>query len=65
MAAALSDTSGQDRELAAVVQRERGRLLAYIRRRIDDAVEAEDILQDALYELVAAYAQAEPVQHVG
>src|SRR4029077_8871682 len=49
MDAAISDPMSQDRQIAAVVQRERGRLLAFIRRRIDDASEAEDILQDVLY----------------
>jgi len=44
------------------VQRERGRLLAFIRRRIADAAEAEDVLQDALYELVLAYRMMQPVE---
>lgn len=56
MAAELTDRLSQDRQIAAAMQRERGRLLAYIRRRIDDAAEAEDILQDAFYELVSAAA---------
>jgi RNA polymerase sigma factor (sigma-70 family) len=61
----LSDPPRQDRDIAAAVQRERGRLLAYIRRRIGDASEAEDILQDALYELVAASRLAQPIEQVG
>ena len=65
MDAAISDPMSQDRQIAAVVQRERGRLLAFIRRRIDDATEAEDILQDVLYELVAAARLAQPVEQVG
>lgn len=64
-AAAISDLMSQDRQIAAAVARERGRLLAFIRRRIDDAAEAEDILQDALYELVAAVRLAQPVEQVG
>ncbi|HYM43951.1 MAG TPA: sigma-70 family RNA polymerase sigma factor [Steroidobacteraceae bacterium] len=55
----------QDRQIAAAVRRERPRLLAFIRRRIDDAAEAEDILQEALYELVAAARLAQPVEQVG
>ena len=54
--------AAQDREIASVVQRERGRLLAFIRRRIADAAEAEDVLQDALYELVLAYRMMQPVE---
>lgn len=65
MDAAVSDPMSQDRQLAAVALRERGRLLAFIRRRIDDAADAEDILQDALTELVAAARLAQPVEQVG
>ena len=53
----------QDRAIALTVQRERGRLLAFIRRSIADAAEAEDILQEALYELVVAYRMLQPVEH--
>jgi RNA polymerase sigma factor (sigma-70 family) len=68
MGAALTDrltVSAQDREIASTVQRERGRLLAFIRRRIADAAEAEDVLQDALYELVLAYRMMQPVEQAG
>jgi RNA polymerase sigma factor (sigma-70 family) len=65
MDAAVSDPMSQDRQIAAAVLRERARLLAFIRRRIDDAAEAEDILQDALYELVAAARLAQPVEQIG
>jgi RNA polymerase sigma factor (sigma-70 family) len=68
MGAALADrltVSAQDREIAATVQRERGRLLAFIRRRIADAAEAEDVLQEALYELVLAYRMMQPVEQAG
>jgi RNA polymerase sigma factor (sigma-70 family) len=68
MDAALNDvltSSAQDREIAATVRRERGRLLAFIRRRVLDATEAEDVLQEALYELVAAYRLMQPVEQAG
>lgn len=68
MQAALSESlnlSQQDRDLSATVRRERGRLLAYIRRWIADAAEAEDILQESFYELVLAYRMMQPVEHVG
>jgi len=55
----------QDRAIALTVQRERGRLLALIRRSIADASEAEDILQEALYELVVAYRMLQPVEQAG
>ena len=68
MEAALSEPltpSQQDRAIAATVQRERGRLLAFIRRRIADAAEAEDVLQETLYELVLAYRMMQPVGQAG
>jgi RNA polymerase sigma factor (sigma-70 family) len=65
MDAAVSDPVSQDRQIAAVVLRERDRLLRFIRRRIDDAAEAEDILQDALEELVAAARLEQPVGQAG
>jgi RNA polymerase sigma factor (sigma-70 family) len=68
MDAALSPhltSSAQDREIAATVRRERGRLMAFIRRRVLDAAEAEDVLQEALYELVAAHRLMQPVEQAG
>ena len=55
----------QDREIASTVRRERGRLLAFIRASIADAAEAEDVLQEALYELVLAYRLMQPVEQAG
>jgi RNA polymerase sigma factor (sigma-70 family) len=55
----------QDSEIASVVRRERGRLLSFIRRRVADAAEAEDVLQEAFYELVAAYRLMQPIEQVG
>jgi RNA polymerase sigma factor (sigma-70 family) len=68
MQAALSDPvslSQQDRDISATVRRERGRLLAYIRRSIADAAEAEDILQESFYELVVAHRMMQPVEQAG
>lgn len=47
------------------VLRERARLLNFIRQRIADPTEAEDILQDVFYEFVAAYHLPEPIEQVG
>ena len=55
----------QDREIASTVRRERGRLLAFIRASIADVAEAEDVLQEALYELVLAYRLMQPVEQAG
>jgi RNA polymerase sigma factor (sigma-70 family) len=60
-----SVTSKQDREISAAVRRERGRLRNFIRRRVLDAAEAEDILQEVLYELVAAHRFMQPIEQAG
>jgi RNA polymerase sigma factor (sigma-70 family) len=68
MAAALAQAlnpSQQDRQIELTVRRERGRLLGFIRRSVADAAEAEDILQETLYELVLAYRLTRPVEQVG
>jgi len=59
------NSSSQDLEIAAVVRRERGRLLSFILKRVTDATEAEDVLQEALYELVAAYRLMQPIEQAG
>src|SRR3954467_11739481 len=55
----------QKKQIADAVGRERRRLWAFIRRRVLDDREAEDILQDVLYELVIAYRQLQPLEEVG
>jgi RNA polymerase sigma factor (sigma-70 family) len=59
------NSSSQDLEITSVVERERGRLLSFILRRVTDAAEAEDVLQEALYELVAAYRLMQPIEQAG
>ena len=44
----------QDRHISQAVALEGARLRSFIRRRVDDAGDAEDILQEVLYELVEA-----------
>jgi RNA polymerase sigma factor (sigma-70 family) len=57
-------TLEQDRRIAEVVKRERPRLLNFIRRRVPDPRDAEDILQDVFYELVEANRLLMPIEHV-
>ena len=54
----------QDRRIADVVERERSRLLGFIRRRVPDPGDAEDVLQDVLYALVEANRLLMPIEHV-
>jgi RNA polymerase sigma factor (sigma-70 family) len=55
----------QNQQIADAVGRERRRLWAFIRRRVLDDGEAEDILQDVFSELVIAYRQLQPLEEVG
>jgi RNA polymerase sigma factor (sigma-70 family) len=50
--------------LSEIVERERSRLLAFIRRRVADPLDAEDILQDVFYKLVEANSLLMPIDHV-
>ena len=52
-------------DLAATVVRERSRLGNFIRRRVHDPTDAEDLLQDVLEELVQAYRLPEPIEQAG
>jgi RNA polymerase sigma factor (sigma-70 family) len=58
-------TAEQNRKIAAVAQRERSRLRNFVRKRVPDAGDAEDILQDVLFELVQSYRLMHPVEHAG
>jgi RNA polymerase sigma factor (sigma-70 family) len=53
-----------DQRISEVVEREHSRLRNFIRRRVPDPRDAEDILQDVFYELVEANRLLMPIQHV-
>src|SRR5579864_2261276 len=57
--------AGQNERLTEAIGRERGRLRNFIRRRVDDDADAEDILQDVFYELIEAYRLTKPIEQVG
>jgi RNA polymerase sigma factor (sigma-70 family) len=63
--AMTQDRAEQDQHLSWVFESERRRLLAFIRRRIPDEIDAEDLLQDVFCELVEAYRLMKPVAHAG
>ncbi len=54
----------QDERISDVVKRERSRLRNFIRRRVADPGDAEDILQDVFYALVEANRLLVPIEHV-
>ena len=53
-----------DQRISDVVEREQSRLRNFIRRRVPDSRDAEDILQDVFYELVEANRLLMPIEHV-
>jgi RNA polymerase sigma factor (sigma-70 family) len=55
----------QNRRLSDVIQREYRRLFQFIRKRVGDQGDAEDILQDVFYELIEAYRLMQPIEQVG
>ena len=54
----------QDQRISDVVKREQSRLRNFIRRRVPDPRDAEDILQDVFYELVEANHLLMPIEHL-
>src|SRR5919109_26722 len=54
----------QDQRISDVVKREQSRLRNFIRRRVPDPRDAEDILQDVFYRLVEANRLLVPIDHV-
>jgi RNA polymerase sigma factor (sigma-70 family) len=54
----------QDRQISEVVAEQRSRLRNFIRRRVPDPTEAEDIVQEVFYKLVEANRLLMPIDHV-
>src|ERR1700722_1458834 len=54
----------QDKRLTRTIVREQDRLRNFIRKRVADEAEAEDILQDVFYELIEAYRLMKPIEQV-
>jgi len=60
----LDPIAQQDRLIAAAVERDESRLRSFIRSRVLDAGDAEDVLQDVFYELIQAYRLMKPAEQV-
>jgi RNA polymerase sigma factor (sigma-70 family) len=54
----------QDQLISEAMERDEPRLRNFIRKRVSDSGEAEDILQDVFYELVEAYRLMKPIEQV-
>src|SRR5215470_11103734 len=59
------EMSEQDRQISDVVEQQRSRLRNFIRKRISDPSDIEDILQDVFSELVEAYRLMKPIEQAG
>lgn len=56
--------SDQNRRISRISEKERSRLRNFIRRRLPDPSEVEDIVQEVFYELVEANRLLMPIEHV-
>lgn len=54
----------QDQRISEAISRDESRLREFIRKRVSEPGDAEDILQDVFYELVEAYRMMKPVEQV-
>jgi RNA polymerase sigma factor (sigma-70 family) len=54
----------QDRQITDVVKQEQSRLRNFIRRRVPDPRDADDILQEVFYALIEANRLLVPIEHV-
>jgi RNA polymerase sigma factor (sigma-70 family) len=58
-------TTEQDRRISTVVKDEGARLRNFIRKRVADEADAEDILQEVFYEFVQTYRLMKPIEQAG
>jgi len=54
----------RNRPISEIIEEERSRLLNFIRRRVPNSSDAEDIVQEVFYELVRANRLLMPIEHV-
>src|SRR5216683_757002 len=62
--ASMPAMSENDTRISEIIATERSRLRAFIRRRVPDASDVEDILQEVFYRLVEANRLLMPIEHV-
>jgi RNA polymerase sigma factor (sigma-70 family) len=63
-ASRITGMTEQDRQISEIIAQERSRLRNFIRRRVPDPSDAEDIVQEVFYELVEANRLLMPIEHV-
>src|SRR5881396_3541937 len=62
--ASITSMNEQDRKISEIIAEERSRLRNFIRKRVPDPSDVEDILQEVFYELVEANRLLMPIDHV-
>ncbi len=60
----ITSMNEQDRKISEIIAGERSRLSNFIRRRVPDPSDVEDILQEVFYRLVEANRLLMPIDHV-
>src|SRR5437868_15041406 len=63
-ASRITGMTEQDRQISEIIAKQRSRLRNFIRRRVPDPSDVEDILQEVFYELVEANRLLMPIDHV-
>jgi RNA polymerase sigma factor (sigma-70 family) len=63
-ASRITGMTEQDRQISEIIAQERSRLRNFIRRRVPDPSDAEDIVQEVFYKLVEANRLLMPIDHV-
>lgn len=62
--ASITSMTEQDRQISEIIAKERSRLRNFVRKRVPDPSDAEDIVQDVFYELVEANRLLMPIGQV-
>src|SRR2546428_8269760 len=62
--ASIVSMTGPDRQISEIIAEERSRLRNFIRKRVPDPSDVEDILQEVFYKLVEANRLLMPIDHV-
>src|SRR5579864_9364005 len=52
----------RDRQISEIIAEQRSRLRNFIRKRVPNEADAEDLLQEVFFEVIEAYRLMEPVQ---
>jgi RNA polymerase sigma factor (sigma-70 family) len=60
----IAGMTKQNRQISEIIAEERSRLRNFIRRRVPDPADAEDIVQEVFYELVEANRLLMPIEHI-